>query len=122
MLFKNPVRTAKRTPYFTITTINWLTLFKEVIVVYSENHTQAINKKRSITDCQSRWFIYLPLGLIGLSKAWNPAIRILIKSHTDVGRGDQKEHRKKTTNKDWLTDGEPFSRLSSRGTNQKLEG
>jgi hypothetical protein len=28
MLFKNPVRTSKRTPYFTITTINWLTLFK----------------------------------------------------------------------------------------------
>jgi hypothetical protein len=29
MLFKNPVRTSKRTPHFTITKINWLTLFKE---------------------------------------------------------------------------------------------
>jgi hypothetical protein len=28
MLFKNPVRTSERTPHFTITTINWLTLFK----------------------------------------------------------------------------------------------
>jgi len=28
MLFKNPVRTSKRTPHFTITEINWLTLFK----------------------------------------------------------------------------------------------
>jgi hypothetical protein len=28
MLFKNSVRTSKRTPYFTITEINWLTLFK----------------------------------------------------------------------------------------------
>jgi hypothetical protein len=28
MLFKNSVRTSKRTPLFTITTINWLTLFK----------------------------------------------------------------------------------------------
>jgi hypothetical protein len=28
MLFKNSVRTSKRTPYFTITKINWLTLFK----------------------------------------------------------------------------------------------
>jgi len=28
MLFKNPVRTSKRTPHFTITKINWLTLFK----------------------------------------------------------------------------------------------
>jgi hypothetical protein len=38
MLFKNPARTSKRTPTFTITKINWLTLFKEIITVYSENH------------------------------------------------------------------------------------
>jgi hypothetical protein len=38
--FKNSVRTSKRTPHFTITQINWLTLFKEVIAVYSENHTK----------------------------------------------------------------------------------
>jgi len=31
MLFKNPVRTSKRTPHFTITKINWLMLFKEII-------------------------------------------------------------------------------------------
>jgi hypothetical protein len=36
MLFKNTVRTSKRTPHFTITKINWLTLFKEIIAVYSE--------------------------------------------------------------------------------------
>jgi hypothetical protein len=63
ILYKNPVRTSKRTPHFTITKINWLTLFKEIIAVYSENHTKPINKKFSITDCQSRQFIYLPLGL-----------------------------------------------------------
>jgi hypothetical protein len=57
MLFKNPVRTSKRTPNFTITEINWLTLFKEIIAVYSENDTKPINTKQSITDCQSRWFI-----------------------------------------------------------------
>jgi len=28
MLFKNSVRTSKRTPHFTITKIDWLTLFK----------------------------------------------------------------------------------------------
>jgi hypothetical protein len=28
ILFKNPVRTSKRTPHFTITKINWLMLFK----------------------------------------------------------------------------------------------
>jgi hypothetical protein len=66
MLFKNSVRTSKRTPHFTITKINWLTLFKEIIAVYSENHAEPIHTKRSITDCQSRWFIYLPLSLKGL--------------------------------------------------------
>jgi hypothetical protein len=34
MLFKNPVRTSKRTPHFTITKINWLTLFKFKITTF----------------------------------------------------------------------------------------
>jgi hypothetical protein len=34
MLFKNSVRTSKRTPHFTITEINWLMLFKDIIAVY----------------------------------------------------------------------------------------
>jgi hypothetical protein len=55
--FTKSVRTSKRTPTFTITTINWLTLFKEIIAVYSENHAKPINTKCSITDSQSRWFI-----------------------------------------------------------------
>jgi hypothetical protein len=49
MLFKNPVRTSKRTPHFTITSIDFLTLFKEIIAVYSENHAKSINTKFSIT-------------------------------------------------------------------------
>jgi hypothetical protein len=57
MLFKNSVRTSKRTPHFTITEINWLKLFKEIIVVYSENYAKPINTKYSIADYQSRWFI-----------------------------------------------------------------
>jgi hypothetical protein len=57
MLFKNSVRTSKRTPHFTITEINWLMLFKEIIAVYREKHAKPINTKCSITDCQSRWFI-----------------------------------------------------------------
>jgi hypothetical protein len=48
MLFKNSVRTSKGTPYLTITNINWLTLFKEIITVYSENHAKPINTKCSI--------------------------------------------------------------------------
>jgi hypothetical protein len=42
-VFKNSVRTAKKTLHFAITKINWLTLFKEIIAVYSENHTKHIN-------------------------------------------------------------------------------
>jgi hypothetical protein len=60
---KNSVRTSKRTPHFTITEINWLMLLKEIIAVYTENHTKHINTKRRVTDGQSRWYIELPLGL-----------------------------------------------------------
>jgi hypothetical protein len=42
MLFKNLDRTSKRATDFTITEINWLTLFKEIIAVYSVSHTKAI--------------------------------------------------------------------------------
>jgi hypothetical protein len=55
--FEYSVRTSKRTPHFTITNIYWLTPFKEIIAVYSENHAKAINTKCSITDSLSRWFI-----------------------------------------------------------------
>jgi hypothetical protein len=50
MLFKNPVRTSKRTPHFTITKINWLKLFKEIIAVYCKNHTKPIGTKYSFRD------------------------------------------------------------------------
>jgi hypothetical protein len=63
MLFKKSVHTSYRTPHFTITKNNSLMLFKEIIAVYSENLAKSINTKCSITDCQRRWFIYLPLGL-----------------------------------------------------------
>jgi hypothetical protein len=53
MLFKNSVRTSKRTPNFTITSINFLTLFKEIIAVYIENHAKPINTKCNITDFNS---------------------------------------------------------------------
>jgi hypothetical protein len=66
MLFKNSGHTSKRTPHFTITKINLLMLIKDIIAVYSENHKNPINTKCNITECQSRWFIYLPLSLKGL--------------------------------------------------------
>jgi hypothetical protein len=42
-MYKNSVRTAKKTQHFTITKINWFMLFKEIIAVHSENHTKHIN-------------------------------------------------------------------------------
>jgi hypothetical protein len=57
ILFKNSVCTSKRTPHFTITKVNWLMLFREIIAVYSGNHAKPLNTKCSITDCQRRWFI-----------------------------------------------------------------
>jgi hypothetical protein len=43
IVFKDSVRTAKKTPHLTVTKINWLTLFKEVIAVYGANSTKPIN-------------------------------------------------------------------------------
>jgi hypothetical protein len=36
ILFKNSIRTSKRTPNFTITKTNWLMLFKEIIGLQRE--------------------------------------------------------------------------------------
>jgi hypothetical protein len=44
ILFKNSVRTSKKTQPITITKISWLMLFKEIIAVYSEKHMKPINK------------------------------------------------------------------------------
>jgi hypothetical protein len=50
VIFNNSVRAAKKTQHFTITKINWLTLFKEIIAVYRENHTTLINTNCRVTD------------------------------------------------------------------------
>jgi hypothetical protein len=49
-LYKNLDCTSKKTPYATITSINWLMLFKEIIAVYTENHTNTINTKYGVTE------------------------------------------------------------------------
>jgi hypothetical protein len=43
--FKYSVRTAKKSQLFTITKTNWLTLEKEIIAVYTENHTKPVSTK-----------------------------------------------------------------------------
>jgi hypothetical protein len=45
IIFKDSVRTAKKTPHFAVTKINRLTLFKEIIGVYRENHTKPESTK-----------------------------------------------------------------------------
>jgi hypothetical protein len=54
VLFKNPVRTTKRTPHFTVTETNKLMLFKEIIAGYSKKHMNPINRNK-VTDYCSRW-------------------------------------------------------------------
>jgi hypothetical protein len=44
-IFKNPVRTSKRTQRFTATKLIWLMLFEEINAVYSDNHTKPTNTK-----------------------------------------------------------------------------
>jgi hypothetical protein len=40
MIFKNSVRTSKKTQRVSMTAINWLMLFKEIIAVNFENYTK----------------------------------------------------------------------------------
>jgi hypothetical protein len=42
-MFKHSVPTSKEKQHLSITKINWLTLFKEIITAYSENHMKYIN-------------------------------------------------------------------------------
>jgi hypothetical protein len=49
LYLKNPVRTSRRTQTVTITSINLLTLFKEIIRIYPEDHTEAKNTKFQVT-------------------------------------------------------------------------
>jgi hypothetical protein len=46
--FKNSVRTAKKTPHFTVAKINRLTLFKEIIADCCKNRTEHINTKTKV--------------------------------------------------------------------------
>jgi hypothetical protein len=47
MLFKNSVRTSKRTLHFTITNINWLTPFKDIIAILKGSDDGVIHFEES---------------------------------------------------------------------------
>jgi hypothetical protein len=51
IIFKNLLRTAKKTQHFTVTRINRLTLFKEIIAVYNESRKKST--KWSVIYCYS---------------------------------------------------------------------
>jgi hypothetical protein len=71
MTFKNSVRTAKKTLHFTVTKINWLTLFKEIIVVYSEKRTKS-------TDIFSRQKAELLNGKAGGTHSYHKVFKGLL--------------------------------------------
>jgi hypothetical protein len=48
MVFTNSVLTPRKTPHFTITEVNWLKLFKEIIDVYTENCMKPVNKSAAL--------------------------------------------------------------------------
>jgi hypothetical protein len=63
MLFKNPVRTSKRTPYFTITKINWLTLFKfkplkpKLVYIIFKNSVRTSKRTPHFTITKINWLM-----------------------------------------------------------------
>jgi hypothetical protein len=90
ILFKHSVLTSKKIQPITITKISWLMLFREIIVVYSENLMKPTNKlcgqnaalliikaggAYSIADFKG--LRYNPdICLEGLRKTTNPLVRI----------------------------------------------
>jgi hypothetical protein len=47
IIFKYSVRTAKKTQLVSMITINWLTLFREIIAVYCENNMKRRHSRQS---------------------------------------------------------------------------
>jgi hypothetical protein len=62
IIFKNSVLIAKKTQLVTITKINWLTLFKEIFAVYSDNHMkpQIQNEELLTVEAGGTYSYHLP--------------------------------------------------------------
>jgi hypothetical protein len=67
MLFKNPVRTSKRTPYFTITRMNLLMLFKEIFALYSAKYRKELSRNAGLLIVKARYSVR-PLVFKGLKR------------------------------------------------------
>jgi hypothetical protein len=75
----NSVRTAKKTPHFTITKINWLKLFKEIIAVYFQTSIYVSYKNSALTHSSNHTYkmilVYLPNSKELLQFTWKLEIR-----------------------------------------------
>jgi transposase-like protein len=58
-VFKNSLRTAKKTLHSTITKFNWLMSLKEIIVVYTVNHMKYKRRELFIIKEFSLQFLFL---------------------------------------------------------------
>jgi hypothetical protein len=67
IIFKHSFHASKKTQPISITRINWLMMFKEIITVYSENHMKPINilcgqnEELMIVKSGSKYSYYWPL-------------------------------------------------------------
>jgi hypothetical protein len=52
IILKHLVPTSKKTQHFSITKINWLKQFKEIVAIYSENHIKPINNYTLLAKCR----------------------------------------------------------------------
>jgi hypothetical protein len=59
IIFKNPVRTSKRTPHFTITKLNWLTLFNplksKLLYIIFKNPVRTSKRTPHFTITKINW-------------------------------------------------------------------
>jgi hypothetical protein len=63
IMFKNSVRTSKRTPRFVFTKTNPLMVFKGVKGVYIEERKKPVNTKCRVTGYYIGWGIYFTITL-----------------------------------------------------------
>jgi hypothetical protein len=90
IIFKDSVRTSNRTPHFTITKINLLTLFKKIIDVYIETHKRPITTECTITDWWSRWVVHIvATRLLRVKQTWRKetsAVRntLFVQAHSEI--------------------------------------
>jgi hypothetical protein len=75
MLFKNSARISKRTPHFTITNINLLTLVKEVI---AEKSTETVNGNSKLLTAKTIGTFSYHSALKGYC---NPLLYICLSYH-----------------------------------------